>query len=342
MERRTPKLYRRNNNRRPDEFRADRVLANRSGKPRSECFELLRQRRVYYRDVDNNDSDNNEVGFDAMNDCVRSSSLWKPVPGPKHRIGMSVPLCVDSVVVPLPPPLLMAYHKPKWMLSVRSDPRRDRPCLSAETLIRSGIPEPFVTSPPSSSSSSLLHPVGRLDYDSSGLLLLSSDGTLTQRLLHPRHNITKEYVAVVSGRVNPGDLAEQLRRGVTTSEGVHTGVLVKCRHWDDDDASGSPSVRQYLQSVRDGLPPEYNCTDLASRGYLDVLVSSTELSTVTLMVSEGKHRMVRRMLANCGHPVVDLKRNRVGSIELGSLDPGRARYLTKQELAWAQSLLRER
>eukprot|EP00957_Ditylum_brightwellii_P095218 7252070-Ditylum_brightwellii.AAC.1 len=42
-----------------------------------------------------------------------------------------------------------------------------------------------------------LHPVGRLDYDSSGLLLFSSDGSLTQRLLHPRHEVEKEYVATV-------------------------------------------------------------------------------------------------------------------------------------------------
>jgi 23S rRNA pseudouridine2605 synthase len=246
---------------------------------------------------------------------------------------MSAPLRVDSAEVPLPPPLLLAYHKPKWVLSVRSDPRRNRPCLDAETLVRSGVPLSSVSG--SSSSSTTLHPVGRLDYDSSGLLLLCSDGALTQRLLHPKHGISKEYTAVVTGRVNEPELSLKLSGGVATAEGVHTARLLGCRVWDDE------SVRPYLQSVRDGLPSHYNQTDLSSRGYFDVL-GTTALSTVTLTVSEGKHRMVRRMLANCGHPVVDLKRDRMGMIELGSLAAGSVRDLTKEELAWARALLKER
>jgi 23S rRNA pseudouridine2605 synthase len=226
----------------------------------------------------------------------------------------------------------MAYHKPKWVLSVRSDPRFQRPCLTPETLARGGVPEAHASS---SSGGGGLHPVGRLDYDSSGLLLLSSDGTLTQRLLHPNHAIPKEYEAVVTGRVNQTELSERLDQGVATADGVHTAALLECSVWDD------ASVKPYLESVRNGLPPEYNRTDLASRGYLDVLGAS-ELTTVTLVVSEGKHRMVRRMLANCGHPVVDLKRHRVGSVQLGPLGPGQARHLTQQELAWARSLLKER
>lgn len=220
------------------------------------------------------------------------------------------------------------YHKPKWVLSVRSDPRENRPCLDARRLHRAGIPE-------ATAFSSNLHAVGRLDYDSSGLLLLSSDGTLTQRILHPKHEIPKEYTAVVTGHVNETWLSQQLQEGVETAEGVHTADLLDCRVWESD------SVAPYLESVKQGLPSYYNRTDLATKGYFDVLRAS-ELSTVSLVVCEGKHRMVRRMLANCGHPVVDLTRSRIGNIELRNVKVGTVRELTKDELAWARSLLKDR
>jgi 23S rRNA pseudouridine2605 synthase len=245
---------------------------------------------------------------------------------------MYTPLRIDATEVPMPPPLLFVYHKPKWVLSVRSDPRENRPCLDPRTLVRAGVPEAMALS---TSSSTSLHAVGRLDYDSSGLLLLSSDGTLTQRILHPKHEIPKEYRAVVTGRVNATELSQRLTDGVETAEGVHTADLVDCRVWEGD------AVPPYLEAVKRGLPSYYNQTDLATKGCFDVLRAS-ELSTVTLVVREGKHRMVRRMLANCGHPVVDLTRNRIGSIELGDVKVGSVRDLTKDELAWARSLLKDR
>lgn len=324
---RVPKLYIRAN-RKPDEFRADRVLANRSGKPRSECFDLLQKRRVFYQE----DSTEPE-----------KPPIWKAVPGPKHKLPMSAPLKVDATTIPLPPPLLLAYHKPKWVLSVRNDPKYARPCLDASTLTST---HPLRIADPASaqwndvdSINSLvdavlqLHPVGRLDYDSSGLLLFSSDGALTQHLLHPKHTITKEYTAIVTGHVHEEQLREQLTAGVATAEGVHTAELIRCHVWDPLD------VPSYLKQVTAGLPREYNQTDLQLRGYMDVL-QAHELSSVTLQVAEGKHRMVRRVLANVGHPVVDLRRNRMGIIELGDLPVGSVRALQHDELAWASNLLK--
>jgi 16S rRNA U516 pseudouridylate synthase RsuA-like enzyme len=208
-------------------------------------------------------------------------------------------------------------------------------------------------------------------YDTSGLLLFSSSGPLTQTLLHPKHHVNKEYVAVVTGRVDEAVLRDQFTAGVTTGEGVHIAELLSVKHWgpdtdaavdadaaadssdtkqnddaavDSSDADSSTSdkkqsVAQFLQDIKTGMPPQYNQTDLKVRGYLDVF-DATELSTVTMTVSEGKHRMVRRMLANCGHAVVALKRERLGAITLGDLPVGETRPLTVTELQWAEKMLK--
>jgi 23S rRNA pseudouridine2605 synthase len=180
-----------------------------------------------------------------------------------------------------------------------------------------------------------LHPVGRLDYDTSGLLLFSSSGPLTQSLLHPKHAIEKEYVAVVTGIVNVDELRTVLAAGVTTGEGIHTAQLVSAY----PNTPTAEDVPNYLANIKAGLPSEYNTTDLKVRGYLDVL-DATSLSTVTLTVSEGKYRMVRRILANVGHPVVALNRTRLGEITLGNVPIGQTRTLTIKELRWAQNQLK--
>ena len=178
-----------------------------------------------------------------------------------------------------------------------------------------------------------LHPVGRLDYDTTGLLLFSSSGTLTQTLLHPKYLIEKEYIATVTGKVSEDTLRATLAAGVSTADGVHAAKLVSAQPMPTDQ------VRPYLEQIRAELPPEYNQTNLEQYGYLDVL-DATELTTVTLTVKEGKHRMVRRILANAGHPVVSLHRSRLGAIALGEdLPVGGVRVLTPDELKWARRLL---
>lgn len=234
---------------------------------------------------------------------------------------MDEPLYVDSIrnEIPLPPPLLMVYHKPKWVLSVKNDPH-NRPCLN-DTVIPTNM-----------------HPVGRLDYDTTGLLLLSSEGKLTQTLLHPKHSIEKEYEAVVTGTVDQRELTDKLAAGVETSEGVFTATVVDVETWGDRSESSPSMVQAYLEDIKKGLPSHYNQTDLKLRGYLNIF-EATELSTVTLVVSEGKYRMVRKLLANCGHEVVSLHRRRLGCIKL-DIDVGEKRRLTPEELKWAKGLLK--
>jgi pseudouridine synthase len=101
------------------------------------------------------------------------------------------------------------FHKPEGVQCTVGDPL-GRPSLaeSAIELLRRG-----------------LHPVGRLDADTSGLLPFVADGALTQRLLHPRHGVEKVYVADVEGRPGP-ELGARLAAGVETAEGVHVARLI--------------------------------------------------------------------------------------------------------------------
>jgi 23S rRNA pseudouridine2605 synthase len=375
-EKRPPRLFKRTNllNKNDDEaasdeklYRADRVLSNRTGKSRKECFQLLQERRVFivtdqiFVDPERDLSRSINSGSTAAIDETPSDSSenkiqqyrLKVITGPAMKLSMHTPLRIDKYQeVALPPPLLMVYHKPKvngllvlfiscflkahpllhfplqWVLSVRRDPA-GRPCL--DDVLLGGNPDSIKPNavPP-------LHPVGRLDYDTTGLLLFSSSGPLTQSLLHPKHEIEKEYRAVVTGVVNEEKLRAELEAGVTTGEGVHSARLVSA----EPNTPADDDVAAYLANIKAALPSEYNATELKTRGYLDIF-DATSLSTVTLVVSEGKHRMVRRILANVGHPVVSLHRLRLGEISLGDVPIGQTRMLTPKELNWAQKQLKQ-
>ena len=130
-----------------------------------------------------------------------------------------------------------------------------------------------------------LHPVGRLDADTTGLLPFSADGAITQHLLHPKRGYEREYIATVDPAPQEG-LAAFLASGVRTADGVFTARVV-----------------------------------------------SIEGADIRLVVTEGRHRMVRRMLANSGHPVVALHRLRFGPFVLGDVAEGDWRAATPEELS---------
>src|SRR6266566_4352128 len=132
-------------------------------------------------------------------------------------------------------------------------------------------------------------PVGRLDRDSEGLLLLTNDGELANQLSHPRYGIEKEYLAEVAATPTAKLLATA-RAGVTL----------------DDGPARARSVR--LVDARHG------------RGQ------------VAIVMTEGRKREVRRLLAAVGLPVTRLVRVRIGPIRLARLKPGERRALTPEEL----------
>ena len=188
-------------------------------------------------------------------------------------------------------PLLMVYNKPLGTQSTMRD-NKGRQDLSA-VLFETPVPWQKV-----------FHPVGRLDADTSGLLLFSSRGDLTHRLLHPKRKVEKEYSLVCRPQFNRDtfmqDLKHNLAKGVPTATGKHVGHL------------------------------------------LDVVPAKDDLVKARVSVTEGKHRMVRRMMANLGAPVLQLRRDRFGPIPLGDLQPGDLLPVSYHDhISWAKQLLGE-
>ena len=165
-----------------------------------------------------------------------------------------------------------ALNKPIGVVSAMSDDL-GRPCLGDYVADR---------------TDRLFH-VGRLDVDTEGLILLTNDGQLAQRLAHPRYEVAKTYVARIPGPV-PRGLGAQLRAGVEL---------------DDGPAS--------VDSFR-------------------VLQSAGREAMVEIVLHEGRNRIVRRLLEEVGHPVMDLARVQIGPIKLGDLRSGRWRVLGVAEV----------
>jgi 23S rRNA pseudouridine2605 synthase len=170
----------------------------------------------------------------------------------------------------------LVLHKPKNVVTTRKDPEGRRTVIE----LLKGVRE-------------YVYPVGRLDYDSEGLLLLTSDGDLAAKLTHPRHAVERVYEAVVVGSPAEEDL-EKLRRGIFL-DGARTATA---------------------QVKRAGT----------------VGKGRAELTRLTITLREGRNRQVRRMCASIGHPVRKLVRTRMGPIKLGDLRPGHWRDLTEAEI----------
>jgi 23S rRNA pseudouridine2605 synthase len=139
-----------------------------------------------------------------------------------------------------------------------------------------------------------IFPVGRLDLESTGLLLLTNDGDLAGHLLHPRFHVEKEYQVRVRGVVGKQAL-EALRRGVTL-----------------EDGRTAPATVRVLEIVR---PPR-----------------SGPQTSLTIVLHEGRKRQIRRMLETVGHRVVSLHRSRFDVLTDAGLMPGQARRLSAGEL----------
>ncbi len=144
-----------------------------------------------------------------------------------------------------------------------------------------------------------VYPVGRLDIETSGLLLLTNDGDFALRLTHPRYSMQKHYQALVQGCPSESALAA-LRSGVTITE--------------DKGYSHKTALAQ---------------VSLLRKAGIDCWLSLT--------IHEGRKRQVRRMLAAIGHPVLELSRVGIGPLELGDLPEGKWRYLTNEEVKALQS-----
>ena len=187
---------------------------------------------------------------------------------------------VDGKLLPRrPAPVYIVMNKPAGFACTLSDPHAERTVVS----LLKGV-------------SQRVYPVGRLDVDTTGLLLLTNDGDFAYRLTHPRFRVHKTYVAKVLGVPSASALAA-----------LTQGVML-------DDGPASAVSARVLSAHPFGLP--------RGRGY----------AVVEVVIAEGRKRQVRRMLQAVGHPVIHLTRTAFGTLRLGSLKPGRWRYLTRGEV----------
>jgi 23S rRNA pseudouridine2605 synthase len=170
-------------------------------------------------------------------------------------------------------------NKPAGVVTTRSDPQRRRTVMDLIAGVREYV-----------------YPVGRLDYDTEGLLLLTNDGELAARLTHPRHEVERTYEAHLAGTPDD-DAIDQLRRGIPL-DGRRT------------------------------LPAEVT---RLSRVAVNAGRQARN-SVVLITIREGRNRQVRRMCEAVGHPVQKLRRVRFGPIADKRLRPGEWRELTKGEV----------
>lgn len=185
---------------------------------------------------------------------------------------------VDGREVSPDPPVWVMLHKPPGYVTTRDDPR--------------GRPTVYDLLP--ARLAGLFH-VGRLDMDSEGLLLLTNEGGVANRLMHPSGGVDRVYRVDVEG---------------TPSEGVRARLLAGVEL--EDGRARAHAVE--LRSVPEGEP-------LKGSG-----------ARLVVVMREGRKREVRRLMDAVGHPVRRLVREQLGPVTLGELPPGEWRELTAEEV----------
>jgi 23S rRNA pseudouridine2605 synthase len=134
-----------------------------------------------------------------------------------------------------------------------------------------------------------LFPVGRLDYNSEGLIFFSNDGVFADRVMHPRYGVEKEYLVKFRGLLS----------------------------------------EEVLQRVRKGIFVEGSLYRVKNIKFLKMSFSN---SWYNIVLAEGKNRMIRKIGEAIHHPVLKLKRIRIGPVKLGSLQTGEYRFLSENEV----------
>ena len=184
--------------------------------------------------------------------------------------------------------LYLMLNKPRGVISTARDPE-GRPNVVA--MVGRAVPP-----------GERVYPVGRLDADSTGLVLLTNDGELAHRLAHPRHGVAKEYRVTVQGQLTPEALA-RLSKGLYLADA-------------NDPSRGAKLARperlRVLHQKRD-----------RSRG---------DLALVSVTLREGQNREIRRLFARVGVKVRRLERVALGPLQLGGLPSGRHRALRAPEV----------
>lgn len=195
-----------------------------------------------------------------------------------YELGVKVNSAEDRITVDGKPlkkhsqNLYLLFYKPRGVLVTMEDPL-NRPTISE-----------FLSKVPAR-----VYPVGRLDWDSEGLILLTNDGDFAQKVTHPKHEVTKTYLVKLSGQPQPHHI-EKLKRGVSI-----IGGKVAARHIEKAKVSGDKKSDKY--------------------------------DWYKIVISEGKNRQVRQMFAKIGLDVLKLQRIAIGKLRAGGLKAGDLVYL---------------
>ena len=198
-------------------------------------------------------------------------------------------------------PCYLMFYKPAGCLTTMSDPQ-GRPTV-AEFVPTEEYPG--------------LYPVGRLDFDTTGLLLFTTNGNVGQDLLHPSSHVNKHYVALVRGVPDEREF-DRLRKGIML-----------------EDGPASPAEPELL----DEHSPLYRV--VAPRG-AGCDRGGNPNSVVGLTIHEGRKHQVKKMLMACGHKVLRLHRDAFGPLRLSNVAEGAWRLLDPSEVEAIEALCRSR
>jgi 23S rRNA pseudouridine2457 synthase len=158
------------------------------------------------------------------------------------------------------------------------------------------------------------YPIGRLDQDSEGLLLLTSDRSLNHRLLNPQFAHKRTYLAQIEG-IPTAEALAKFRNGVTIKieKKLYDTLPAECQ------PIGDPSVYLGNQPLWERLP-------------LPKASGNKPMSWLEVTLTEGKNRQVRRMCAAIGHPCLRLIRVSIMDLKLGDLQPNEVKELEQQDI----------
>lgn len=202
-----------------------------------------------------------------------------------YELGIKVDPSQDRITVkgkplkPLAQKVYVMFHKPKNVVTTMHDPE-GRPTIGdffARLPVR-------------------IFPVGRLDWDTEGLILLTNDGEFSQSVTHPSKEITKTYFAKISGQPTQEQL-NKLRRGISII--------------------GGKVAAKSVEKIRRSTPGE----------------KSEKYDWIKIVITEGKNRQVRLMFEKLGFDVLKLQRVAIGRLRLGNLERGQYMELNLKDIS---------
>ncbi len=155
-----------------------------------------------------------------------------------------------------------------------------------------------------------IYPIGRLDKDTHGLILLTNDGTLTHKLIHPKFHVQKVYRLKVMEQPTEAQL-QALRTGILLRDGITLPAEVTIL--ENNEAKHMDSGSLLRSKLREGT-------------------AESGMTEMEMTIREGKNRQIRRMCETVGLTLIDLQRIQFGPIALGDLQPGESRELTPTEI----------